>query len=178
MQAWHVAQTHPYAGLLAETELKRQGYEAFNPTIKETVDFGRGRTREVERPYVPGYIFIRFDRELDEWRPIQWTRGIKALMYSTVNVPARISDAAMGLLLDRCVVSPEGKHYVDERAADALLWSASVGDTVKIKDGSFGGFVGPITWAEGHRLKVLLSIFGRQTEASLLKKQVEPITCA
>ena len=68
-QAWFLAQLKPNAAQIAETNLKRQGFQTFLPKEEGTRKI-RGKFVAVERPLFPGYIFVAFDVASGGWRAI------------------------------------------------------------------------------------------------------------
>ncbi len=171
MLAWHVATTKPFSEMLAEEGLRRKGFQPFNPKvyIERVV---RGARTWTERCYIPGYIFVRFDPLEDiHWPTINFVRGIQTLLYSASEKPAPIRDVAMGVLLDRC----NGDRVKAEDIDLAISKVVPVGVDVRVKEGMFSEHVGKVVWSDGDRVKVLLSIFGRPTRASLSTKAVEMV---
>lgn len=165
MLAWHVAQTHDC--FVAEENLLRQDFEVFNPKCR-TRKIVKGMVREYVRAYIPGYIFIRFDELEDQWRPINWTRGVKTVMYSVEEKPARVRDEAMAPLLAIC-----NDGFLIQEDADLELYK--VGRRIKVIDGTFEGFESSIVWSSGQRLAVMMEFFGATRRVELQKKQVELI---
>lgn len=155
---------------MAESHLLRQKFQPFVPKVS-VEKLWRGERIIRIRPYIPGYIFIRFDRETDRWRSINGTRGIKQLV-TCGDVPTRIPDRAMNVLLEMCV-----DGYVKEESVDLSLKKLiPVDTTVKIKEGPFALFHGKITMSTEDRVTLLTSIFGRETEVTLDPKDVEIVT--
>lgn len=131
----------------------------------------RGKKTEVERPYLPGYIFIRFDVLEDRWQPIHYTRGIKELIRATPERPIPIADKAMSILLDRC----DGQ-YVRQEVVDACLNKLiPLGSTVRLTEGPFANFEGPVKWTSHDRVRVLINVFGRDVIAKMKTSNVELI---
>lgn len=158
MLFWYVAQTEPFKGILAEQLLAADGFEVFHPKVRKTYEWSRGRTRTMVHPYIAGYLFVRFDVAVHVWEDINITRGVKTLMYSTSETPARISDRAMEPLRNIC--GPDG--FLIEEEADEVLFA--LGQTVNIVAGPFLGSKGKVIDITLQRLKVLTSVFGRDTE--------------
>lgn len=131
----------------------------------------RGQRVITERPYIPGYIFVRFDPVEDNWQPINWTRGIETLMYGTVEKPARVRDDAIQILIDRC----DG-GYVKEEEID-LAWSklVPVGSTVQMIEGPFAGHRGKVTWSKDDRVRVLMTLLGGQRELKMKSAAVQVV---
>lgn len=162
MLAWHAAVTQPFSEMVAEENLKRQGFQPFNPKCySERIT--RGRRVLTERCYIPGYIFVRFDSVNDRWEAINSTRGIKSLMYAASEKPAPIREAVMQVLLDRC----NGDVVKAEDLDLAISRVIPIGALVKVTEGPFEGFVGPVKWNHNERVKVMLSLFGRSNPVKL-----------
>lgn len=165
--SWYVAQTEPFRGILAEAEIKALGFEVFNPKIKTTRVWSRGRTTESVSHYIPGYIFTRFDIDEDTgWQRINDARGVKEFMWAAPETPARVRDSAMEPLMGLCV-----DGFLPGRLSGETLFK--VGQVVKVKGGIFSG---PVTAVALKRLTVMMEIFGAKREIMLAKKDVESIT--
>ena len=173
--SWHVATVNPFSELLAEEHLKADGFQPFNPKFR-VARVTRGRKVITERPYIPGYIFIRFDRDDDErWPRINRTPGVRALLYATYNRPAPIRDEVMELILAQCA----GDYVIEAEADKVLAKFIPVGSRVRITAGTFEGHSGPVTLAHAERVDVILKIFGRPTKVNVLPEQVEMVSaCA
>jgi transcription antitermination factor NusG len=164
---WYAATVYPFKDLIAEADLRRRGLQPFNPKVR-TARIVRGRRLIVEQPYIPGYIFINFDIENERWKQINSARGVQRLICSTPEMPSRIRPDAMKVILDRCV-----DGVVDQSELDAALAKfVPVGSTVKVTKGPFEGREGKVVWSHNDRVKVLLSIFQRPTEARLRTTEV------
>lgn len=169
MLSWHVAQVKPFCEMVAENGLRNKGFQPFNPKVY-TQKIVRGARTWTERPYLPGYIFIRFDPVEDvTWPTINCVRGIQTLLYSAHEKPAPIRDVAMAVLLDRC----NGDRVKAEDIDAALLKVVPIGSDVRVAEGPFEGFVGKVTWSDRDRVRVVLSLFGRKTPTLLSSKDVE-----
>ncbi len=156
--------------LTAEEHLVRQGFEPFAPRY-EIARMSRGRRMTTEYPYFPGYIFISFDRQLTQWRSINGTRGVKQLMLSSPDTPARVPNGVVEELLMLCRGSTVEAASIDRTMKKLLV--TPVGANVKLTEGPFAGFKGPVTWSKGDRVKVLLMILGAQREMKVAKSALE-----
>ena len=76
---WIAVATHPNAEGQAVQNLKRQGYQCYCPRTRVTRRHAR-RSETVERPFFPGYLFVRLDRTRDQWRPIMHSRGVRTVV--------------------------------------------------------------------------------------------------
>lgn len=163
MISWHVATTKPFSEMIAENGLRNKGFFPFNPKVY-TQRIVRGARTWTERPYIPGYIFVRFDPDEDSnWPQINFVRGVQTLLYSASERPAPIKDAAMAVLLDRC----NGDRVKAEDIDFALSKVFPVGSSVRLVDGAFSQFVGKVAWSDQDRVKVVLSLFGRQAKLTM-----------
>lgn len=169
MMSWYAAQTKPFSEMVAEASLGSKGFTVFNPKYY-TERLTRGRRTWTERCYIPGYVFVRFDPVEDErWPQINFARGIQTLLYSSVERPAPIRDKAMDVLINRC----NGDRVKAEELDFALSRVVPVGSVVRVGEGPFEGFIGKVVWSAEDRLRVVLSLFGRQTKVALSNKAVE-----
>lgn len=168
MHAWHVATVQPFMELTAEEHLVRQGFEPFNPRF-EVTRVTRGRKVTTEHAYFSGYIFVHFDRALTQWRSINGTRGVKQLILSSPDTPARVQDGVIEELLKLCRGSIVEAAVVD-RTLQRIIPVASL---VKITEGPFEGHRGTVSWSKGDRARVLLSILGSQRDVKIEKKALE-----
>ena len=76
---WIAVATHPNAESQALQNLKRQGYECYCPYTRALRRHAR-RSETVQRPFFPGYLFVRLDRTRDQWRPIMHSRGVRTVV--------------------------------------------------------------------------------------------------
>ena len=76
---WIAVATHPNAEGRAVQNLKRQGYECYCPCTRVVRRHAR-RSETVQRPFFPGYLFVRLDRTRDQWRPIMHSRGVRTVV--------------------------------------------------------------------------------------------------
>jgi transcription antitermination factor NusG len=166
---WHVAETHPYGDKQAEQHLTAQGYLPFNPKVKTRQMLGRNMVEQV-RPYIPGYIFT-FRKDDDDWRPINYTRGIKTIMYADRpgQVPATVRVDVVEALRALCCAD----GYIHQVEADTTLFK--VGQIVRVTSGAFEGHRGPITWTKGDRIRAVFSLLGSRREIILEKNIIEVI---
>lgn len=165
--AWYVATTEAYKGRLAESELLALGFDVFFPKVKVTRQWSRNRTSTVIKPYIPGYIFTRFDIDFDEWEKINHTRGVKSLIYAAAETPVRVRDEALEPLLACC-----DHGFVREQEADEALFR--VGMDVKVTQGPLIGLAGRVASVEVQRIQIVLTLFcGRNLPAYVPAEALE-----
>ena len=168
MLNWHVARTEPMKSLVAERELVGAGFNVFLPKVREQKRWSRGRTHESIKPLVNGYLFVNFDIEIEGWQRVNEARGIVGLMYSAPETPARIPDLHMVPLLGMCV---DGYVPVEE----AKVFIFKVGAVVRVIEGPFRDFPGTVIQATADKIKVAVSVFGRDTPVEGLPSMFAPV---
>ncbi len=127
-------------------------------TVTEITDNG---PKEVERKVFPGYVLIKMVMTDECWHIVRNIRGVTGFLGSG-NKPIPLSEsdiAALGVEKREIVVGYE------------------VGDSVKITDGALESFLGTVEEIDLDRSKVrvVVSMFGRETPVELELDQVEPV---
>lgn len=127
-------------------------------TVTEITDNG---PKEVERKVLPGYVLVKMVMTDECWHIVRNIRGVTGFLGSG-NKPIPLSEsdiAALGVEKREIVVGYE------------------VGDSVKITDGALESFLGTVEEIDLDRSKVrvVVSMFGRETPVELELDQVEPV---
>ncbi len=133
---------------------------------EQVVETKDGQKVTTERRVLPGYVLVHMDMTDDTWSLVKNTPGVTGFV-GAANTPAPLSREEVDHLLR---VPTEQK--VRTRA------DFEVGETVKVIAGplsDFSGEIAEITPEQG-RLKVLVSIFGRETPAELSFDQVKKLS--
>ena len=129
------------------------------PMEKVTEVTEAGVMKEVERKVFPGYVLIKMVMTDDTWHLIRNIRGVTGFVGS--------ANKAIPLTEDEVLALGVEKHEI------VVLYH--VGDTVRITDGplaSFNGVVEDIE-PEKNKVRVVVSMFGRETPVELELDQVE-----
>ncbi len=133
--------------------------------IVETKD---GQKVQTEKRTLPGYVLVNMDMTPDALWLVKNTPGVTGFVGSVRdNEPVPLSQAEVDRLLHTAVESrPKIRTEFTE------------GESVKVIAGPLSDFTGEIAEinAEQGRLKVLVSIFGRETPAELSFDQVKKLT--
>ena len=129
------------------------------PTEKVTEIGENGVAKEVERKLYPGYVFIKMVYTDETWYVVRNIRGCTGVVGPS-SKPVPLSD-------DEVI-----KMGVEVRSVEV---SYSVGDSVRITDGPLEDFVGTVQEidTEKNTVKVMVSMFGRETPAVLELNQAE-----
>lgn len=125
-----------------------------------------GKRYVVEEKIYPGYVLVDMILTDDSWYVVRNTPRVSGFIGADATKPTPLSKEEMQTLLKRMSVD-EPKYKFDFQIAD----------TVKITDGPFKDFDGKIKEIdeENAKLKVLVTIFGRETPVELDFLQVKKI---
>ena len=134
------------------------------PTEKK-IKIKNGKRKVVEERIFPGYVLVEMIVTDDSWYVVRNTPNVTGFI-GTGTIPTPISEKEVKGLQKRMGVE-EPKFKID----------VSVGSPVKINDGPFKNLEGKITnidEAKG-KVKVLVSMFGRETPVELDFLQIKKI---
>lgn len=125
-----------------------------------------GNRQTVEDKMYPGYVFVNMIMTDDSWYVVRNTPRVTGFVGADSTIPTPMSDEEMNLLLNKI-----GKEE------SSLKIDLVIGDVVKITDGPFKDYDGKISEIdeEKGKIKVLVSIFGRETPLELDFLQVKKI---
>lgn len=170
---WYIV--HTYSGhenKVAKTLMQRvqsMGYEdrifdAIVPT-RETIRIRAGKKEKIKEKIFPGYILVNMDLTDESWILVRTTPGVTSFV-GAENKPTPIRDDEVAAIIE----------FVD-RKEPVYKAQFSVGEAVKINDGPFSDFLGTVESIdqEKGKIKVLVSIFGRETPVELDFLQVTKI---
>ena len=126
-------------------------------TVTEITDNG---PKEVERKVFPGYVLVKMVMNDETWHVVRNIRGVTGFL-GEGNKAIPLSDedvAALGVEKREVVVSYQ------------------LGDTVRITDGALESFLGTVEEIDldHNKVRVVVSMFGRETPVELELDQVEP----
>ena len=127
-------------------------------TVTEITDNG---PKTVERKVFPGYVLVKMVMTDDTWHLVRNIRGVTGFVGA--------ANKAIPLTEDEIAALGVEKHEV--------VVSYDVGDSVKITDGALESFIGTVEEVDKDRgkVRVVVSMFGRETPVELELDQVEPI---
>jgi transcriptional antiterminator NusG len=137
------------------------------PTQPETI-IKQGKRQVVESKVFPGYVLVRMDLTDESWSVVKNTPSVTGFVGTTHPTPLSFTDVFKFL-------AP--KPAEAKKAEAPKVVDFSVGESVTVMDGPFATLPATINEinAEGQRLKVLVSIFGRETPVELSFSQVSKI---
>jgi len=140
-------------------------FDVMVPKEKQ-IEIKNGKRKIVEKKIFQGYVLVEMKMTEDAWYIIRNTPGVTGFVGSGTE-PTPVSDDEMTKIKKRMGVS-EPKHRID----------FSVGEVVSIVDGPFKGFDGAINEIDTQKgkIKVLVSMFGRDTPVELDALQVKKVS--
>ena len=167
---WYVV--HTYSGYenkvasnLEKTVENRQLQDLIQeirvPTETVTEITESGKRKEVERKIFPGYVIVKMVMTDESWYAVRNIRGCTGFVGpSSKPIPLTEDEVA--------------RLGIEKREVEV---SYKVGDSVNIVDGPLEGFVGTVEEldVEKNRVRVTVSMFGRETPVELELDQAEPV---
>jgi transcriptional antiterminator NusG len=148
---------------VAEQELEDQIDEVLVPT-EEVIEVRRGKKVTTERRFMPGYVLVHMEMSDQGYHLINSINRVTGFL-GPQGRPMPMRDAEVNQILNRV---QEGEE------APRTLISFEVGERVKVNDGPFEDFDGMVEEVDddNQKLKVTVSIFGRETPVELDFTQV------
>ena len=190
---WYVI--HSYAGyenkVKANLETRVQNLDVGDyifqvevPT-EEVTEIKNGQRKQVNRKVLPGYILVRMDLTDESWSAVRNTPGVTGFVGATSKPSALTLNDVVKFLLPQGAAKKAAKGTAAAAAAVAdgglerpvVEVDYEVGESVTVMDGPFATLPATINEvnAEQQKLKVLVSIFGRETPVELGFTQVSKI---
>jgi transcriptional antiterminator NusG len=187
---WYVV--HSYAGyenkVKANLETRIQTLDVEDyifqvevPT-EEVTEIKNGQRKQVQRKVLPGYILVRMDLNDASWSAVRNTPGVTGFVGATSRPSPLTLDEVLKFLAPR-VAQPKvpvgaGKAVAGVGGAKPTIEvDYEVGESVTVMDGPFATLPATISEVnvDAQKLKVLVSIFGRETPVELSFSQVAKI---
>jgi transcriptional antiterminator NusG len=172
---WYIV--HTYSGFedgVKETLRQRAEALGMGDAIGEIkiptetiVEYRGGKKRETQRKFFPGYILVEMEMSDAAWHVVKNTPKVTGFVGSGKK-PTPLSQEEVDQILDQVVSTKEKPKpkYIFEKT-----------EPVKIIDGPFNNFTGVVEEVNLDRntLKVMVTIFGRQTPVELDFSQVQKL---
>jgi len=178
---WYVV--HSYAGYenkvktnletrISSLDMEEYIFQVEVPT-REEVEVKNGKRLNVQNKVFPGYILVRMDLTPESYSCVRNTPGVTGFVGATDR-----ADRPAPLSLDEVVkwLAPAVPQDTKKKPEVKVL-DFEVGDSVTVTDGAFASLPATISEinADQQKLKVLVSIFGRETPVELNFNQVAKI---
>lgn len=139
-------------------------FQVVVPT-EEEVEVRAGQRRNVTKKTLPGYVLVEMEMSDRSWNIVRNTPGVTGFV-GTGGKPTPLSEEEVSQILTQMTAE-----------APKVKIGFRKGQSVRVTDGPFIDFVGVVDEisAEKGKVKVLLSLFGRETPVELDFLQVEKL---
>jgi len=136
---------------------------------EEVTEIKNGQRKQVKRNVFPGYVLVRMDLTDESWSCIRNTPGVTGFV-GNAHHPSPLS-----LQEVENILAPRPAKKGDK--AEIKVVDFEIGESVTVMDGPFATLPASISeiMPEQAKLKVLVSIFGRETPVELSFHQVQKI---
>jgi transcriptional antiterminator NusG len=140
--------------------------------MEEVTEIKNGQRKQVRRVRIPGYVLVRMELTDESWGAVRHTPGVTGFVGHT-HQPVPLSLDEVFTMLAPTLQPAEAKS----RPAEVKLVDFEVGETVTVMEGPFETLPATISEinADAQKLKVLVSIFGRETPVELSFSDVAKI---
>ena len=136
---------------------------------EEITEIKNGQRKQVKRNIYPGYVLVRMELTDESWSAVRNTPGVTGFVGNAHHPSPLSMDEVEKILAPRPVKKSD--------KADIRVVDFEVGESVTVMDGPFATLPASISeiMPEQAKLKVLVSIFGRETPVELSFGQVQKI---
>ena len=136
---------------------------------EEVMEIKNGQRKQVKRNIYPGYVLVRMELTDESWSAVRNTPGVTGFVGNAHHPSPLSMDDVEKILAPRPVKKSD--------KADIRVVDFEVGESVTVMDGPFATLPASISeiMPEQAKLKVLVSIFGRETPVELSFAQVQKI---
>ncbi len=174
-RAWYIVQTYSGYENKVKTSLEQRvktmdmGNKIFQVIIptEEEIEIKDGQRKTVSRKLFPGYVFVQMVMADDSWYVVRNTPAVTGFAGATTDdraKPTPLADAEVDSIL-RQMTSAKPRVNV----------GLEIGESILVTDGPFSDMIGVVDAidVDKGRVRVLVSMFGRETPVELDFLQVE-----
>ena len=157
---WYVVHTYSgYENKVASNRSMGDLIQEIRVPTETVTEIKDNKKREVERKIFPGYVLVKMVLTDESWYVVRNIRGCTGFVGPS-SKPIPLSDEEVA------------KLGVETKSVEVAY---AVGDSVQIIDGPLEGFVGTVEEVdeEKNRVRVMVSMFGRETPVELELMQAE-----
>ena len=167
--SWYVV--HTYSGYenavaaavmkAAENRRMQDLIQDINIPLETVTEHTPEGEKTFERKVFPGYVLVKMILTDESWHLVRNVRGVTGFVGS---------DGKAIPLTEQEIYALGVEHH-------EIVVGYSLGDTVKVIDGPLEGFLGTVDELDAERdsVRVIVSMFGRETPVDLELDQVEPV---
>jgi transcriptional antiterminator NusG len=190
---WYVV--HSYAGYEnkvktnLETRIQTLDMEDYifqvEVPTEQVTEIKNGQRKQVQRKVLPGYILVRMELNDPSWSAVRNTPGVTGFVGATSKPSPLALDDVLKFLLPQVEEDTKAAAGAGGGQSKATATATKpsvevdfeVGESVTVMDGPFATLPATISEvnADNQKIKVLVSIFGRETPVELSFTQVSKI---
>jgi len=176
---WYVI--HSYAGyenrVKANLESRTQSLNMedfifqIEVPVHQVIEIKGGKRQQVSEKVLPGYILVRMELTDESWAVVRNTPGVTGFVgLSSRPSPLSLTEVAS-------LLAPEPEEAAAKAEVTRTAVEFAVGESVTVMDGPFATLPATVNEinSDTQKLKVLVSIFGRETPVELSFDQVSKI---
>ena len=176
---WYVV--HSYAGyenrVKANLESRTQSLNMedfifqIEVPVHQVIEIKGGKRQQVSEKVLPGYILVRMELTDESWAVVRNTPGVTGFVgLSSRPSPLSLTEVAS-------LLAPEPEEAAAKAEVTRSAVEFAVGESVTVMDGPFATLPATVNEinSDTQKLKVLVSIFGRETPVELSFDQVSKI---
>ena len=167
---WYVVHTYSgYENTVAAAVLKAAENRRMqdliievNVPLETVVEHTDNGDKEIERKTFPGYVLVKMVMTDESWYLVRNVRGVTGFVGTDGKAIPLTEQEVIDMGVERREIS----------------LGFGIGDRVKVTDGPLEGFYGIVDELEADksRVRVVVSMFGRETPVDLELDQIEPVT--
>jgi transcription termination/antitermination protein NusG len=174
-RAWYIVQTYSGYENKVKTNLDQRiksmdmGNKIFQVIIptEDEIEIRDGQRRTVQRKLFPGYVFVQMVMDDDSWYVVRNTPGVTGFAGASADdraKPTPLADAEVDKILKQM-----------DAGQPRINIGFQVGESVLVTDGPFSDMIGVVDSIDldRGRVRVMVSMFGRETPVELDFLQVE-----
>ncbi len=185
---WYVV--HSYAGYenkvktnlesrISSLDMEDYIFQVEVPT-EDVVEIKNGKRQQVQRKVFPGYILVRMDLNDESWGAVRNTPGVTGFVGATSRPSPLSIDEVVKILAPATQRADRQARGGTAGPADkpkVEIVDFTIGESVTVMDGPFATLPATINEIDTlhQKLKVLVSIFGRETPVELAFSQVSKL---
>ncbi|MGM0385324.1 MAG: transcription termination/antitermination protein NusG [Actinomycetota bacterium] len=147
--------------------------------MEEVVEIKNAQRKLVTRVRIPSYVLVRMEMDNDSWGAVRHTPGVTGFVGNSHDPVPLSEDEVFSMLAPARTKAPASapKSAGGGKSAKAVEVEFEIGESVTVTDGPFETLPATISEIspENQKLKVLVSIFGRETPVELSFSQVAKI---
>jgi transcription termination/antitermination protein NusG len=147
-------------------------FEVVIPT-EEVTEYKKGKKTTSQKKFLPGYVLVRMEMDDETWGIVRHTPNVTGFVGSSGSkpVPLPLREVATTLKIpEKAIEEVEAEQAAAaEPERPQMEIDLEVGETIRVTSGPFADFTGTISEInlDQAKLKVLVSVFGRETPLEL-----------